>query len=197
MCRIRRLSFANNGGSKALRPPGGATPDKPLLIELVHFERQLQLADDGCFVETGGTTSAHMRYNWCTGSGKEGLRFDGSDKTGTANGEMSYNVVWNNSGFGVKGNKHSERPVFACSRISFSTAVIVCLTPMSSLTVDGPGLVRADISHNTVFDAADIGASKSPRSYPSYQDGNSPLDYCGPDESMGVENPGACVVPGW
>lgn len=61
----RRLSFSNNGGSKALRPPRGATPDKPLLIELVHFERQLQLADDGCFVETGGPTSAHMRYNWC------------------------------------------------------------------------------------------------------------------------------------
>ncbi len=62
---------------------------------------------------------------------------------------------------------------------------------MSSLTVGDPGLVRTDISHNTVFDAADIGASKSPRSYPSYQDGNSQLDYCGPDESMGVENPGA------
>lgn len=111
----RRLSFANNGGSKALRPPRGATPGKPLLIELVHFERQLQLADDGCFVETGGPTSAHMRYNWCTGSGKEGLRFDGSDKTGTANGEMSYNVVWNNSGFGVKGNNHSAWHKFACS----------------------------------------------------------------------------------
>ena len=149
---FRRLSFANNGGSKALRPPSGA--GKPLLIELVHFERQLQLADDGCFVETGGPSSAHMRYNWCTGSGKEGLRFDGSDKTGTANGEMSYNTVWNNSGFGVKGNSHN-------------------------------------ISHNTVFDAADIGASKSPRTWPSYQDGSTPLDFCGPDESISVENPGA------
>ena len=59
-------------------PRSGAMPNKPLLIELVHFERQLQLADDGCFVETGGPTSAHMRFNWCTGSGKEGLRFDGT-----------------------------------------------------------------------------------------------------------------------
>jgi hypothetical protein len=55
---------------------------------------------------------------------------------------MSFNVVWNNSGFGVKGNRHN-------------------------------------ISHNTVFDAADIGASKSPRTFPSYQDGTTPLDYCG------------------
>ena len=52
---------ANNGGSKALRPPHSSN----VRIELVHFERQLQLADDGCFVETGGTQSAIMRYNWC------------------------------------------------------------------------------------------------------------------------------------
>ena len=29
----------------------------------VHFESQLNLADDGCFVETGSSHSAHMRYN--------------------------------------------------------------------------------------------------------------------------------------
>ena len=46
---FHRLSFANNGGSKTLRPPHGV----PVRIELVHFEKQLQLADDGCFVETG------------------------------------------------------------------------------------------------------------------------------------------------
>ncbi len=63
----------------------------------------------------------------CTGSGKEGLRFDGSDKTGTANGEMSYNVVWNNSGLGVKGNKHSMRHVFAWLCIALSAASTVCL----------------------------------------------------------------------
>lgn len=53
---------------------------------------------------------------------------------------------------------------------------------------------QLDISHNTVFDAADISASKSPRTYPSYQDGSTPLDFCGPDESMGVENPGASTT---
>ena len=45
---FNRLSFANNGASKALRPP---KPNFPLYVELVHFERQLSLADDGCFVE--------------------------------------------------------------------------------------------------------------------------------------------------
>ena len=105
---FNRLSFANNGASKALRPP---KPSFPLYVELVHFERQLSLADDGCFVETGGPDSAHMRYNWCTGSGKSAFRFDGDDKTGTSNGEMSFNVVWNNSGLSVKGNHQSaSRP---------------------------------------------------------------------------------------
>jgi hypothetical protein len=149
---FRRLSFANNGGSKALRPPGGRVE-----IELVHFERQLQLADDGCFVETGGPASAVMRYNWCTGSGKSGLRFDGDDASGTANGEMSYNVVWNNSGFVVKGN-------------------------------------HQNITGNTIFDASDIGASKASKTFPSYQEGGMPLDYCGPAVSMAVENPGATTA---
>ena len=48
-----------------------------------------------------------MRFNWCTGSGKSAFRFDGDDKTGTSNGEMSFNVVWNNSGLSVKGNHQS------------------------------------------------------------------------------------------
>ena len=147
-----RLSFANNGASKALRPPEGRVQ-----IELVHFERQLQLADDGCFVETGGPASAVMRYNWCTGSGKSGLRFDGDDGSGTANGEMSFNVVWNNSGFVVKGN-------------------------------------RQNITSNTIFDASDIGASKAFSTYPSFQQGSTQLDYCGPAVSMAVENPGATTA---
>ena len=84
-----------------------------------------------------------MRHNWCTGSGKSGLRFDGSDASGTANGEMSFNVVWNNSGLSVKGN-------------------------------------RQNITGNTIFDAADVDASKSSATFPSYQDGDSALDYCGP-----------------
>ena len=91
---------------------------------------------------------------WCTGSGKAALRFDGSDKTGTANGEMSYNVVWNNSGLTVKGNNQN-------------------------------------ITGNTLFDAADTGASKAPATYPSSQTGHSPLDFCGPQVGMVVENPGA------
>ena len=58
---FNRLSFANNGASKALRPPKPS--NMPLVVQLVHFERQLSLADDGCFVETGGPDSAHMRVS--------------------------------------------------------------------------------------------------------------------------------------
>lgn len=98
-----------------------------------------------------------MRQNWCSGSGKAGLRFDGSDQSGTANGEMSFNVIWNNSGLIVKGNKQN-------------------------------------ITGNTVFDAADIGASKAMATFPGFQDDRSILDYCGPAVSMVVENPGATTA---
>eukprot|EP01052_Picozoa_sp_SAG31_P053211 SAG31_NODE_13523_length_864_cov_0.806536_1_plen_154_part_00 len=93
----------------------------------------------------------------CSGSGKAGLRFDGDDHTGTANGEMSFNVIWNNSGLVVKGNKQN-------------------------------------ITGNTVFDAADIGASKAMATFPEFQDVRSVLDYCGPAVSMEVENPGATTA---
>ena len=42
--------------------------------------------------------------------------------------------------------------------------------------------------------AAQIGASKAPSSFPSAQDGDSPLDFCGPGASMHVENPGATTA---
>ncbi len=51
--------------------------------------------------------------------------------------------------------------------------------------------VPSDISHNTIFEAADIGAGKAPHTYPSPQQGDSPLDFCGPEASINVENPGA------
>merc|ERR1719343_945478 len=58
-------------------------------------------------VETGGENSALMRQNWCHDSGKSALRFDGDDKSGTSNGEMSRNVAWNISAMVIKGNKHN------------------------------------------------------------------------------------------
>jgi hypothetical protein len=98
-----RLSFSNNGGSKALRPPGSGL----FSIVLTDFASQLQLADDGCMVETGGEQSAHMLQNWCHDTGKSALRFDGDFASGTANGAMIGNVAWNVGGFIVKGDNHT------------------------------------------------------------------------------------------
>eukprot|EP01063_Lacrimia_lanifica_P005019 TRINITY_DN1284_c0_g1_i2.p2 TRINITY_DN1284_c0_g1~~TRINITY_DN1284_c0_g1_i2.p2 ORF type:complete len:898 (+),score=463.46 TRINITY_DN1284_c0_g1_i2:62-2755(+) len=99
---MERLTFKNNGPSKTLRPSGENIP-----VTYVHFEGQLQLANDGCFVETGGPQSAHMHHNWCFNSGKGALRFDGTDRGGTANGLMAFNVGWNVSNFVVKGDNHT------------------------------------------------------------------------------------------
>jgi len=99
---FERVTLRNNGASKGIRPPHAAG----ITIELCDMGKQLQLAWDGCMVETGGSRSARMTRNWCHDSGKAALRFDGDDSTGTANGEMSYNVVWNISGLIVKGDHH-------------------------------------------------------------------------------------------
>lgn len=164
---FRRLSFAHNGGSKALRPPGTLSGEG-VLIEMVHFESQLNLADDGCFVETGSSHSAHMKYNWCHGSGKAALRFDGSDATGTANGEMSYNVVWNNSGLIVKGNNNTivGNTVFDASDIGASKAAATYPAsqdgasrldfcgPAASIEVENPGASTATAQNRSVRDGS-------------------------------------------
>lgn len=144
---FERLTLRNNGASKGLRPPHEAG----IVIELCDLGSQLQLSWDGCMVETGSTRSAKMTRNWCHDTGKAALRFDGDDSTGTAHGEMSFNVVWNISNLIVKGDYHN-------------------------------------VTGNVVFDGSDIGASKAPSSFPSYQDETSPLDYC--MKSVVVENPG-------
>eukprot|EP01063_Lacrimia_lanifica_P021677 TRINITY_DN2918_c0_g3_i1.p1 TRINITY_DN2918_c0_g3~~TRINITY_DN2918_c0_g3_i1.p1 ORF type:complete len:876 (+),score=300.88 TRINITY_DN2918_c0_g3_i1:43-2670(+) len=95
-----RLTFRFNGPSKCLRP------DSARLVNRTHFEGQLELASDGCFVESGGPQSAHLAYNWAFDSGKLAARFDGSDHSGTANGVMTHNVAWNVSSFSLHGNHH-------------------------------------------------------------------------------------------
>lgn len=111
----------NNGASKGIRPPH----ESGIVIKLCDLGGQLQLAWDGCMVETGSTHSAKMTQNWVHDSGKSALRFDGDDHTGTANGEMSYNVVWNISGMVVKGDHHKiiANTVFDGSDIGASAAM--------------------------------------------------------------------------
>merc|ERR1712048_274499 len=99
---FERVTLRNNGASKGIRPPHAPG----IIIAKSDLGRQLQLAWDGCMVETGSTKSAAMIHNWCHDTGKSSLRFDGDDHTGTANGEMSYNVAWNISGLIIKGDHH-------------------------------------------------------------------------------------------
>jgi hypothetical protein len=73
---FRRLSFANNGDAQSFNAAAHAAPAS--LVELCHFESQLAIQDDGSFVEGGGTVSTHYRRNWCTNTGKAGLRWDGT-----------------------------------------------------------------------------------------------------------------------
>ena len=102
-----RMSFANNGPSKAFRPPSAAWPVKNVVMVLMDFASELQLADDGCMVETGGNNSAHVLQSWMHDSGKSASRFDGDYKTGTRNGAFVGNVAWNTSGFMVKGDQNN------------------------------------------------------------------------------------------
>jgi hypothetical protein len=68
------------------------------------------MQDDGSFVEGGGSVSTHYRRNWCTNTGKSGLRWDGYYASGTGSvsgGLMVENVIWNASGVVVKGDNHN------------------------------------------------------------------------------------------
>lgn len=161
---FRRLTFQGNGASKALRPPH----QSDIVVELVNFMQQMQLADDGCMVETGGTHSAYMRYNWAHDSGKASLRFDGDDATGTANGLMANNVAWNISGLMVKGDYHviANNTVFDASDIGASQAAHSLPAyqdemssldnfsmGMKSLSVENPGATTDKADTHSLFDA--------------------------------------------
>ena len=96
----------------------------PVIIELMDFASELQLADDGCMVETGGPHSAHVLQSWMHDTGKSASRFDGNYDTGTRHGAFIGNVAWNISGFMVKGDQHnvSFNTVFDGSDIGSSKA---------------------------------------------------------------------------
>eukprot|EP00756_Hemistasia_phaeocysticola_P065414 Hpha_TRINITY_DN8539_c0_g1::TRINITY_DN8539_c0_g1_i1::g.146388::m.146388 len=157
---LDRVTFRFNGPSKCLRPSGGG------LVTRIHFEGQLEIASDGCFVESGGSESAHLRYNWAFDSGKSALRFDGDDASGTANGEMSYNVAWNVSSFVVKGNNHtfSHNTAFDRSDIGPSFANhslparqtqhsdLDAVARGASLSVENPGATTETANNRSIFD---------------------------------------------
>eukprot|EP01051_Picozoa_sp_SAG22_P007050 SAG22_NODE_483_length_9925_cov_3.568186_5_plen_573_part_00 len=106
---LRRLSFSNNGAAQSTNAQGHDPAYPPPLVELCHFQSQLAMQDDGAFVEGGGKVATHYSQNWCTDTGKAGLRWDGYYSEGTGRlrgGVMTENVVWNASSVIVKGNNH-------------------------------------------------------------------------------------------
>ena len=100
---LSRLSFANNGPSKAVKIATNVSAD----IELVDFGSILQTEDDGCMLESGGSHSMRLLRSWSHDAGKGASRFDGDLATGTAHGAFIGNVAWNVSGFSVKGDYHN------------------------------------------------------------------------------------------
>ena len=97
---VERVSFRNNGAAQSL------TASALSRVEMCHFESQLAIQDDGAFVEGGGTPSTVYIRNWCTNTGKAGLRWDGY-YPGTIGGLMLENVAWNTSALMIKGDKHN------------------------------------------------------------------------------------------
>ena len=106
---LRRLSFSNNGAAQSANAMGHDPAYPAPLVELCHFQSQLAMQDDGSFIEGGGSVSTEYRRNWCTNTGKAGLRWDNYyPHTGRLRGGvMAENVVWNASGVIVKGDNHN------------------------------------------------------------------------------------------
>jgi hypothetical protein len=77
--QLRRLTFRNNGAAQSINA-GGTTTVAPV-VEMCSFESQLAIQDDGAFVEGGGRPSTRYTRNWCTDTGKAGLRWDGMYST--------------------------------------------------------------------------------------------------------------------
>ena len=102
---LHRLTFRNNGAAQSI-DAGGATNTNAANVDSCFFQTQLAIQDDGSFVEGGGTPSTMYTNNWCTNTGKSGLRWDGL-YPGTLGGVMSGNVVWNATGLVVKGDQHN------------------------------------------------------------------------------------------
>ena len=119
------LTFRNNGAAQSI-DAGGEKNARAARIEMCSFEKQLQLQDDGAFVEGGavpnGTSTVYVR-NWATDTGKAALRWDGYFP-GTLGGLMLENVAWNASAFVIKGDEHNvtRNTVFDGADISASHA---------------------------------------------------------------------------
>eukprot|EP01052_Picozoa_sp_SAG31_P027309 SAG31_NODE_2544_length_5534_cov_3.478197_3_plen_1059_part_00 len=120
---VSRLSVAYNGPSKAVKLDTGSKSTSPVM-DLIDFEAELQTRDDGCFVETSGTNSAHLYQSWAHDSGKSASRFDGDFQGNTRNGAFIKCVAWNVTGFVVKGDSHnvSYNTVFDGSDITVGQA---------------------------------------------------------------------------
>ena len=127
----------------------------PVIIELMDFASELELADDGCMVETGGPHSAHVLRSWMHDTGKSASRFDGDYNTGTRHGAFIGNVAWNISGFMVKGDQHnvSFNTVFDGSDIGSSKA------PRSRPALQTPASALTNVSYPSIK----IGTWSSPK----------------------------------
>ena len=119
----QRLTFANNGAAQSFSAGGvgGASPR----VEDCYFSKQLSIQDDGSFVEGGGVPATVYLRNWCTDTGKSGLRWDGYyPEKKDLGGLMLDNVVWNASGVVVKGDQHnvSGNTIFDAADITENSA---------------------------------------------------------------------------
>jgi hypothetical protein len=97
---VERNSFRNNGAAQSINA-GGTNSVSPR-VEGNDFRSQLALQDDGAFVEGGGRPSTTFIRNWCSGSGKAALRWDGFFADNVTGGTMLQNVAWNTSALVIK-----------------------------------------------------------------------------------------------
>eukprot|EP00937_MAST-01D_sp_MAST-1D-sp2_P003802 g3802.t1 len=102
---VERCSFRNNGAAQSIT--AGGTNHVPARVTACDFQSQLSLQDDGAFVEGGGRPSTAFVQNWCSGTGKAALRWDGYFADNVTGGVMLRNVAWNTSMLVIKGDRHN------------------------------------------------------------------------------------------
>ena len=170
---VCRLNFKNNGAAQSFNAAGSQKVGAPL-VELCDFQSQLAIEDDGAFVEGGGAVSTIYRRNWCTNTGKAGLRWDGYYPD-TNLGVMTENVVWNASGVVVKGDQHNvsyntvfdgadisashpyhDRPRFQDATSSLGKASIASVALGTGTEVYNPKANQKSIFIGNIFDSIQI-----------------------------------------
>jgi hypothetical protein len=143
-------------------------------VELCDFQSQLAIEDDGAFVEGGGPVSTIYRRNWCTNTGKAGLRWDGQYPD-TNLGLMTENVVWNASGVVVKGDQHNvsyntvfdgadiaashpykDRPRYQDDKSTLGNASIASVALGTGTTVFNPKANQKSVFIGNIFDSVQI-----------------------------------------